>query len=34
MKKIILAAFVLGTYTASFAQQQLKVGPKAGGKLC
>lgn len=30
MKKVILAAFVLGTCTAAFAQQQLKFGPKAG----
>ncbi len=30
MKKIILAAFVLGTCTAAVAQQQLKFGPKAG----
>lgn len=30
MKKVILAAFVLGTCTAAIAQQQLKFGPKAG----
>lgn len=30
MKKIILAAFVLGTCSVAFAQQQLKFGPKAG----
>ncbi|SFN58149.1 Opacity protein [Paenimyroides ummariense] len=30
MKKVILAAFVLGTCTAALAQQQLKFGPKAG----
>lgn len=30
MKRMILAAFVLGTCTAAFAQQQLKFGPKAG----
>ncbi len=30
MKKLILAAFVLGTCTAAFAQQQVKFGPKAG----
>ena len=30
MKKIILAAFVLGTCSAAVAQQQLKFGPKAG----
>ncbi len=30
MKKVILAAFVLGTITTAVAQQQLKFGPKAG----
>lgn len=30
MKKVILAAFVLGSTTIAFAQQQVKFGPKAG----
>ncbi len=30
MKKVILAAFVLGTITTAVAQQQVKFGPKAG----
>lgn len=30
MRKVILAAFVLGTTTIAFAQQQVKFGPKAG----
>lgn len=30
MKKVILAAFVLGICTTAFAQQQVKFGPKAG----
>lgn len=30
MKKVILAAFVVGSFTTAFAQQQVKFGPKAG----
>jgi len=30
MKKMLVAAFVLATGTAAFAQQQVKFGPKAG----